>query len=366
MSPVRLAVTSIAAATSVLLVPVPVSGQTAGSLVAIRKQLADANAQSTRILNQMRALDTRIYRLGGSIKADEREVARLERGVRSMESKISTLEKQMQAIKRSSNARARRIYKIGPGALLETLFSTRTFDDVPRLRMFWEIIAEQDGRTIIESSRLKTQMAEEKVMLSRAASRLEARAKRLGTHQEELKADRRQREAKLQELRVAIEKALAAERAVLAARAAPVRAPRGGCVGGTGTADRKLAALLAWYAPASGSEPFMPPKLSSTGIVTTGVASWYGPGFDGCRSSSGATFRAAQMTAASLSLPLGTLVKVSSGGKAVVVVITDRGPYVGGRAIDLSQAAAQSIGVGGLNQVRMEVLLPSEPAPPFP
>jgi rare lipoprotein A len=72
------------------------------------------------------------------------------------------------------------------------------------------------------------------------------------------------------------------------------------------------------------------------------------------------------MTAASLSLPLGTILKVTFGGKAAVVVITDRGPYVEGRVLDLSQAAARAVGLRGVGEVRMEILLPNEPAPPFP
>jgi rare lipoprotein A (peptidoglycan hydrolase) len=130
--------------------------------------------------------------------------------------------------------------------------------------------------------------------------------------------------------------------------------------------DRKLAELLAWYAPGKGVDPFMPQRLKGTGIVTTGLSSWYGPGFDGRRASSGATYRMNQLTAASLVLPFGTLLKVTFGGKAVVVVITDRGPYVTGRVLDLSWGAAEALGLSGVKEVRMEILLPTEPAPPFP
>lgn len=130
--------------------------------------------------------------------------------------------------------------------------------------------------------------------------------------------------------------------------------------------DQKLAALLAWYAPGSGAEPFMPSKLKGSGIVTTGLTSWYGPGFDGRRASSGATYRQAQFTAASLLLPFGTLLKVTYNNRSVVVVITDRGPYIPGRVLDLSAGAAEAIGVSGVKSVRMEIVTPTEPAPPFP
>ncbi|MGH2773697.1 MAG: RlpA-like double-psi beta-barrel domain-containing protein, partial [Actinomycetota bacterium] len=52
--------------------------------------------------------------------------------------------------------------------------------------------------------------------------------------------------------------------------------------------------------------------------------------------------------------------------RSAVVVITDRGPYVAGRDLDLSKAAAQAIGIGGVGPVSMEILLPAEPAPAFP
>ncbi|HLF70401.1 MAG TPA: septal ring lytic transglycosylase RlpA family protein [Actinomycetota bacterium] len=130
--------------------------------------------------------------------------------------------------------------------------------------------------------------------------------------------------------------------------------------------DEKLAALIEWYSPAAGTEPFMPPKLTSTGVVTTGRASWYGPGFDGRRASSGATYHQEQMTAASLVLPFGTLLKVTFRGRSVVVVITDRGPYVAGLVLDLSKGASAAIGHSGVQTVTMEILTPTEPAPAFP
>lgn len=130
--------------------------------------------------------------------------------------------------------------------------------------------------------------------------------------------------------------------------------------------DRKLQALLDWYAPGYGPEPFMPEVLQSTGVVSRGLSSWYGPGFHGRRASSGATFRQEQLTAASRVLPFGTLLKVTFRDRAVVVVITDRGPYIPGRVLDLSAGAAQAIGLTGVQQVRMEIVVPTGDAPEFP
>ena len=91
-----------------------------------------------------------------------------------------------------------------------------------------------------------------------------------------------------------------------------------------------------------------------------GLASWYGPGFYGRRTASGAVYTGTALTAAHPSLPFGTLVRVTNlaNGRTVVVVIDDRGPFVRGRVIDLSMAAARRLGMiqNGVVQVRLEVV----------
>ncbi|WP_147027178.1 septal ring lytic transglycosylase RlpA family protein [Methylobacterium oxalidis] len=84
-----------------------------------------------------------------------------------------------------------------------------------------------------------------------------------------------------------------------------------------------------------------------------GVASWYGPGFHGRRTANGERFNTRALTAAHRTLPFGTRVRVTNqtNGRSVVVRINDRGPYAGGRVIDLSSASAQAIGVSGTAKV---------------
>jgi rare lipoprotein A len=89
-----------------------------------------------------------------------------------------------------------------------------------------------------------------------------------------------------------------------------------------------------------------------------GHASWYGPGFHGKKTASGEVFDQNDFTAAHRTLPLGSRVRVTNltNDKSVDVEINDRGPYVGGRIIDLSRAAANALGMveDGLTQVRIE------------
>jgi rare lipoprotein A len=96
------------------------------------------------------------------------------------------------------------------------------------------------------------------------------------------------------------------------------------------------------------------------GTVVEGIASWYGPDYDGKRTSSGETFHQDALTAAHAYWAFGTRVKVTllSTGRSVVVRINDRFPSHKGRAIDLSRGAARAIGLigPGTGQVRLEVL----------
>lgn len=94
-------------------------------------------------------------------------------------------------------------------------------------------------------------------------------------------------------------------------------------------------------------------KPQSGGHVQRGGASWYGPGFHGKRTASGEPFNTHAMTAAHRSLPFGSRVKVTNErtGRSVVVRINDRGPFVGGRIIDLSKASAQALGISGVGRV---------------
>lgn len=90
----------------------------------------------------------------------------------------------------------------------------------------------------------------------------------------------------------------------------------------------------------------------------TGHASWYGPGFEGHKTASGERFSRHALTAAHKSLPLHSraLVTNLANNESVVVKINDRGPFVRGRLIDLSQAAARAIGIRGVGKVAITAL----------
>jgi rare lipoprotein A len=93
-----------------------------------------------------------------------------------------------------------------------------------------------------------------------------------------------------------------------------------------------------------------------------GIASYYANRFHGRRAADGSRYDKTRLTAAHRTLPFGTLVKVTNprNGRSVVVRVTDRGPYVRGRALDLSREAARRLGIltQGIARIAWEILGP--------
>ncbi|MBD2292573.1 septal ring lytic transglycosylase RlpA family protein [Anabaena sphaerica FACHB-251] len=110
------------------------------------------------------------------------------------------------------------------------------------------------------------------------------------------------------------------------------------------------------------SMPKLPQQVAIRGIKLNfkGLASWYGYDWAGRKTANGERFNPEAMTAAHRSLPMGTKVRVTNtrNGQSVVVRINDRGPYIGGRIIDLSLGAARILGMmnSGVAPVRIDVL----------
>jgi len=112
--------------------------------------------------------------------------------------------------------------------------------------------------------------------------------------------------------------------------------------------------------PEALKKPAAPALPFAVRSVSTGEASWYGPGFYGNRTANGELFRPGTLTAAHRTLPFGTKVRVTNlwNGRSAIVRINDRGPFHGRRVIDLAHGAASQLGLisSGIAQVKLEVL----------
>ena len=124
-----------------------------------------------------------------------------------------------------------------------------------------------------------------------------------------------------------------------------------------------LAGLVLMASPtaANSAQPTSTPATAPTlqkHWYQIGLASWYGGDFQGRATASGQIYNMTDLTCAHRSLPLGTLVRVTNlvNHKSVVVRVTDRGPFLASRVVDLSYAAAHFLGFSGTETVRLDIL----------
>lgn len=98
--------------------------------------------------------------------------------------------------------------------------------------------------------------------------------------------------------------------------------------------------------------------MSKEVVHQVGIASWYGYGLNGRKTASGERFNTNSYTAAHKNLKFGTSVRVTNllNKRSIIVTINDRGPFIRGRVIDLSKAAANAVGIRGTGKVSLTIL----------
>ena len=222
---------------------------------------------------------------------------------------------------------------------------------------FVDVAASAAGRLVARYAAESRRFASDESAYERSLSGLHA-------DQARLQAQKQALDVLVSAAQAAAERRRSADAAALAASDAARREADGGgfaAEAGHAAATAAQAALLARYpfgplAEQPGSA--LPSSLRPVGPVLTGVASWYGPGFDGQPTATGAIYDENAWTVASPDLPLGTLLVVSWEGRSVLLLVNDRGPYVPGRILDLSHAGAEALGFDGLATVTAQVVAP--------
>jgi rare lipoprotein A len=124
--------------------------------------------------------------------------------------------------------------------------------------------------------------------------------------------------------------------------------------------------------PATPARPSAPPTLDDTSgppvYTETGLASWYGPNYNRRAAADGTVYDQDGMTAAHRTIPMGSTVRITNltTGQQIYVRITDRGPFVKGRILDLSEGAAKAVGLYrmGVGRVRVEAFEHRSADPP--
>ena len=330
-----------------------------GLAVAVAALLVAALVQPAAMATDLEELRRQAQALADEVSALERErgdlvseEGRLATDIVTASAEIGVLESQMH----DANAavidardlyvqRAIEAYKAGSTTRLALLLSADSMGELMTMAEATLAAGEIEGRALEELIAARTTVEAAQTRLDERKQELLGAQAKAQAVSLEIADTIQERRARLTEMTDRIAELEAQARAAAQVSAAAQNIDVGA----------ELLKILQPAGPARG----IPEGFASTGVTFEGIASWYGPGFEGNPTASGQIFDPSLYTAASKELPLGSWLHVSHDGRGVVVLVNDRGPYVEGRILDLSHAAARAIGITGLGWVKATILVKS-------
>lgn len=289
----------------------------------VADEVTELEHRAQGLENQKAELDERIVDLSGEIGA--------------LESKVGDIGRALADAQDIYIERAIEAYKSGAaGTELDALLAAETMSEFISIAEINSVATSVDLQRLQELERTRAEIEEAQEELDvRKQEQIEARAEIevLGT---ELRTTLDDRRSSLRRLAAEVKELEQQVR-----RDAQITQPAG-----------------TTQPPSSGiATKDIPDGYVTTGVSFGGVASWYGPGFEGNLTANGEIYDPMGLTAASKELPFNTLLFVKYQGRGVVVRINDRGPYVGDRIIDLSQGAAETVGMSGIGWIDATIVV---------
>lgn len=327
----------------------------AGGTTGLAGPVDDARARRDTALGEVRALVSRFETLHRRYERVEARATRASAGLVDAYRTDLSLQGRLAGARQALADRARALYQSGPAGLFEAYLGVESPTDALTIQAGIEAAFVQDTARMAE-------------VLDQRGETASLRA-RLGDRKRNLEGIRRTLSRLRTDMGFALLRARAAarqagarvaalERQARTLRKAERRAESTSVEAGPVRYGADQADLLRMLGPDGGRGCDLPAGLRRTGTRFSGVASWYGEDFAGRPTASGAIFDPRLFTAAHRTLPLPSFLFVRHGDRCATVLVNDRGPFIEGRVLDLSQGAAEYLGVG-LSTVRAEVLAPA-------
>ena len=305
---------------------------------------------------QVRALETRLEQVQPQVHALE---AQLNTSLRRYETSYwneQAARARAAAARMALVTRIRSLFILGSGPALGSLMNARSAQDVSMIQNVLAPEVDADVDAIAEARR----RAEEAQAATRLTLAAQHDAQQAFSEMTSLVTDLQRRITST----TALAQAAGLDPAALRAEAAGLTSAlqRSGSnlasrFEGWGYGEVPYARLKRLLGPDGGEGCAIPEGLRDTGAGIGGEASWYG-WENGSGTASGVPFDPKEFTAAHLTLPFGTFLRVHHGNRCAIVIITDRGPYVAGRMLDLSWGSAQYLHVS-VAQIQADILVPA-------
>ncbi|MDR3686403.1 MAG: RlpA-like double-psi beta-barrel domain-containing protein [Coriobacteriia bacterium] len=350
-------------ALGVTVVPAAAAPPSAASIAAAQAQAAAARAK----LAQMRSkLDSGLSEYN-SAAAD---LAKTRADIAENTKKLAAVKASLAAGQVSLDSQASFLYRTDGTGFVDVLLGSATFDEfASRLSVLQQIASKDAG--LVES--LKSDRAEAvgiSALLADRESHQRAQVDKVTTQRASVQGEIDQEQAYLSSLSAQVQSMVAAQEKAANpppsdtssnSTPAPVKTS-GKAAKPINSSGSKIALKLATVTGRSGSYWVMAKEASSyspSGVKFSGNASEYGTNDNGTGTASGHPLNDQELTCAHPSLPFGTRIAVTHAGRRIIVVVTDRGPYSGGRVIDLTHRGAKLLGIDGVGEVKCEVVDPN-------
>jgi rare lipoprotein A (peptidoglycan hydrolase) len=355
----RLRYLPCALALAVLVTCVPA---TAYGAPAAPAALAAKQAQARQEAAQLKSMRAQLaIKLAGYRKISA-SLDRTQREIDDNTARLQVLEKRLGTARNGLDSHVDYLYRSRGGGLLTVLFSAVTFDDFVTRMDIVSSIADQDASLVheirderAEATRLRRTLAEREAMLKGLRSSADAERARV-------QADVDQQQAAVGSLDADVARILRDSERADAAKTPYVdpvssKPASGGGSKPTGGNTSLITVSVVQHPGVT----FLAMKgsastYSATGVKFTGKASVYSVAENGHGTASGRPLNDNELTCAHKSLPFGTRIALTRGSHRIIVVVTDRGPYTGGRVLDLTTRGASLLGIDGVGSVTAEVV----------
>ena len=294
--------------------------------------------------------------------------------IASNNKQLAKVQASLKAGQHSLDAQAQFLYRTDGAGFVDVLLGAKTFEDFAARLSVLQTIASKDAGLVSGLKRDRAEAARILGVLSDRESRQKDLVAKVGAHRDSVQGELNQEQAYLGSLSNQVASLVAAQEKAAAATANSSSSsssgggsskPHGGSAppakpsppASSGSVKLKQATVTgksgSWWVMAKESSTYR-----ATGDKFSGVASEYGVADNGTGTASGRRLNDNELTCAHPSLAFGTRIAVTHGSKRVIVVVTDRGPYTGGRVIDLTHRAAGLLGLDGIGQVKCEIVDP--------
>ena len=331
----------------------------ATQLQSAQQQASAARAKMERMRNDLESGIARYETASAKLSATRSKIA-------ENTERLAKIDQSVKAGQGHLATRAAFQYRTGTPGMIDVLFGASSYEDFSaRLYVFSEIV-KQDAALLASLKAQRAEAVELRSDLKRREAAQNAELAQVAARQSSVQKQVDAQDRYLDSLSAEVSALVAAQdkaRAAADVRSAPKSSPTPSRAPKPSKTPVSKAGAIVYATVEGRTGKFAvvagdPLTYRPTGVKFSGITTMYGNADNGSGTSSGRRFDENEFTCAHKTLPFGTRLAVSKGGRSVIVTVTDRGPFTPGRMLDLTRRSARYLGIDGVGPVTCEIVRP--------